>query len=76
MYKILEEKDRFDVKNIYMNSKLNQYCYDVLMNRNLHRRAGIYGMCKRKVIISMVSMDHCNYSPVDLDEINGLMLVL
>lgn len=74
--KILEEKDRFDVKNIYMNSKLNQYCYDVLMNRNLHRRAGIYGMCKRKVIISMVSMDHCNYSPVDLDEINGLMLVL
>ena len=74
--KLLEENNRYDVKNIFMNTKLNQYCYDVLMNRNLHRKAGIYGMCKKKIIISMVAMDHCNYSPVDIDELNGLMVIV
>lgn len=74
--KLLNENNRYDIKNIFMNTKLNQYCYDVLMDRNLHRRAGIFGFCKNNVVRNMVAMDHCNYSPVDIDELNGLMVIV
>lgn len=74
--KILTEHDSYNVKNIYMNTKLNQYCYDVLMNRNLHRKAGIYGIIKKKAITNMVAFDHCEYSPIDIDELNGLMVIV
>ena len=75
-YKKLYTINSYDVKNIYMNTKLNQYCYDVLMNRNLHRKAGIYGFVKKQVITGMVAFDHCNYSPIDLDEIEGMLIVI
>lgn len=74
--KILTEHNNYNVKNIYMNTKLNQYCYDVLMNRNLHRKAGIYGLVKKQAITNMVAFDHCNYSPIDIDELNGLMVIV
>ena len=74
--KILTERNNYDVKNIYMNTKLNQYCYDVLMNRNLHRKAGIYGFVKKKAVTNMVAFDHCNYSPIDLDDIEGMLIII
>jgi len=70
--KILEKYNAYDVHYMYINTKLNKYIYDVLMNRNLHRKSGVIGMLKPSAKETAVAFDHMNYSPRDNDNIEGI----
>lgn len=69
---ISKRYNAYDVHYMYINTKLNKYIYDVLMNRNLHRKSDVIGMLKPSAKANAVTFDHMNYSPKDDDNIEGI----